>query len=203
MRLPMYDYNGRMGYSRATRRQGHSERLRYAVLCAVLTVFLVGTYIATAARGGHPGASQEPAAASAPLLPCETSDASFCGTERAFRGFVAVGDFSEILERQVATTASCSGEPLPQYCAGAQPGVPVRLTAVDYSGGSHLLPRNDYIAYFRAYFTAHGPFRFLATVPTNGGLTMQFIGKDGAHYDLQFRRMNGAWQFIAPSTSVV
>ena len=99
------------------------------------------------------------------------------------------------------TLAQCGISAPPRYCMGVQPGVPIRLLAVDEYGMQRLLMRNDYIAYFRAYFAAHGPFRFITAWPVAGGMRMQFLGKDGAQYVLQFQQAIGTWQFTAPTTS--
>jgi hypothetical protein len=175
----------------------HVFTIKLGLFFLSLTCFLMVAYVLVS----NPGIEQlrKQVDLSQPKYTCTFADTTFCNTEHTFKDLVAVSDFSDILEAQVAMPVTCGTARVITYCQGIRSGFMIQLFKVYQGSTVQLLTRNQYIQFFNMYNNQYGPFHFVADISTGpAGVTMRFINTaDSAHYDLQFQKNGSAWLLIA------
>lgn len=130
---------------------------------------------------------------------CSYPDKSFCATLTLVQGLVRSEDFSDILQNQVATTVHCPASGV-QACQGIKSNLNIQLFEVHEDGQSTLMTRNDYISFFRSYFTQNGPFRFASSKTMGNTSQMEYANTGGTkQYTLTFVESGGQWQLAYPA----
>lgn len=129
---------------------------------------------------------------------CTYADKSFCATEARFKQDMNTTNPSDILAAEHATSVICLSASAQPACATIQAGTAITVFRLVQNSIPALMMRNQFIALFRTYSVAHGPFHFVATTTAPSGTKMAFLGRDNASWSFLFTKVNGIWQLQEP-----
>jgi len=136
---------------------------------------------------------------------CSFSDKTFCNTEVKVRSYVTTGDFSDVLENEIPTYVTCSGNAAVQtYCSGIKSGLIIQVFQIKQNGVIQLATRNQYVNYFSGVIEDFGSLNYVSTGKNGSNVKMTFLNSTKTYQiTLTFEKVSGMWKILYPATSAI